>query len=300
MKMCRRWTFSAFFAGFLACLTANAQTNISAAGEDMRYGPFNLFDHRTAYGQGIFPEPFLLDDSDLEDNEARFDWLHSENPDGQSDAIKAELEKGIGLVTLELEVPFERDRTLDPDTGEHSILQAFDNISIGARCPLFQYVSPDGVFDTTTGAAIEFGIPVNSSLSKNAEIVPKIFDDLRIGRHFTLQTVEGYSMLLGTQPDGNLNTFEYGVIFGWAIHQDELPLPGVHELIPIFELRGDTELNKDTAGHNSLRGNVGFRANLSNIGPIQPRLGIGYVFPIDKGARDDFHWGVFTSLVLEF
>jgi hypothetical protein len=41
-----------------------------------RYGLLDLLDHRSAYGQGAFPEPFLVDDSDLETGEARLDWLH--------------------------------------------------------------------------------------------------------------------------------------------------------------------------------------------------------------------------------
>jgi len=77
-------------------------------------------------------------------------------------------------------------------------------------------------------------------------------------------------------------------------------LPDVQQFIPVLELQGDTELNKDTPGHNTLLGNVAFRVNLDAIGDVQPRLGLGYVFPIDKGARQDFHWGVYTSLVFEY
>ncbi|MBV8351584.1 MAG: hypothetical protein JOZ21_04850, partial [Verrucomicrobia bacterium] len=42
-----------------------------------RYGLFDWLDHRSAYGEGVFPEPFLVDDSDLETNELRFDWIHT-------------------------------------------------------------------------------------------------------------------------------------------------------------------------------------------------------------------------------
>jgi hypothetical protein len=274
----------------------------STAPDDLatRYGPLNLFDSRSAYGQGVFPEPFLVDDSDLEQNEARLDWFHSEAHDSQTDVITGEIEHGFGLLTLELEVPFERDSSLDPTTNTHTTLQAFDNPSLGARAPLFQFVSPDNFFDNTVGTAIEVGIPVNTPLSRDTEVVPKIFDDLAIGKHFTLQTIEGYSALLGPGDDHNLETFEYGFVFGWTIRHDELPLPGVEELIPVLELQGDTELNKAQPGHNELLGNAAFRFNLESIGPVQPRLGIGYVFPIDKGAREDFHWGIYTSLVFEF
>jgi hypothetical protein len=269
-----------------------------------RYGPFNLFDSRSGYGQDVFPEPFLVDDSDLESDEARLDWFHAEGPDQGSDVITAEVEKGFGLLTLELEVPFERDTSLDIDptngVGVHSSVQAFDNLSLGARCPVFQYVSTDGFIDTTVGTAIEVGVPVNSPLSKDTEIVPKIFDDLALGKHFTVQTIEGYSTLLGPGDDHNLETFEYGFVFGYTLQHDEVPLPGVQQFIPILELQGETELNKDAPGHDSLLGNAAFRVNLDAIGDVQPRLGLGYVFPIDKGAREDFHWGVYTSLVFEY
>ncbi|MGD0770916.1 MAG: hypothetical protein ABSB42_22260 [Tepidisphaeraceae bacterium] len=286
-------------AGPLAVTPSSVPAQINT-----RYGPFNLLDARSAYGKDVFPEPFLVDDSDSETDEARLDWFHAEGPDQGSDVITAEVEKGFGLLTLELEVPFERDTSLDidPTTGAaaHSSVQAFDNVSLGARCPLFQYVSSDGFLDNTVGAAIEVGVPVNSPLSKDTEIVPKIFDDLALGEHFTLQTIEGYSTLFGSGDDRNLETFEYGFVFGYTFQHDELPLPDVQQFIPVLELQGDTELNKDTPGHNTLLGNVAFRVNLDAIGDVQPRLGLGYVFPIDKGARQDFHWGVYTSLVFEY
>ena len=51
-------------------------SNISVM-PDTRYGLFNGLDHRSWYSQGDFPEPFLVDDTGLEINEARLDWLHT-------------------------------------------------------------------------------------------------------------------------------------------------------------------------------------------------------------------------------
>jgi hypothetical protein len=82
---------------------------IANPSENTRYGLFGLLDHRSAYGQGVFPEPFLVDDSDLEVNEARLDWFHSGVANAHSDLVTAEVEKGFGLLTLEVEVPYERD-----------------------------------------------------------------------------------------------------------------------------------------------------------------------------------------------
>ena len=100
----------AVFIGLVASLTfvhLAAAQDATSNPTDTRYGLLNLLDSRSVYGTGVFPEPFLVDDSDGEVNEARLDWFHSETPDQQSDVITAEVEKGFGPLTLEVEVPFE-------------------------------------------------------------------------------------------------------------------------------------------------------------------------------------------------
>jgi hypothetical protein len=74
----------------------------------------------------------------------------------------------------------------------------------------------------------------------------------------------------------------------------------VLEFVPGFELQGDTGLNHGESGHNHLLGNAAVRINFKSIGQIQPRLGAGFVFPVDKGAREDTHWGFITSLVFQY
>jgi hypothetical protein len=260
----------------------------------LRYGLFDWLDHRSFSNQGNFPEPFLVDDSGLEVNEARLDWLHTGANGRHSDIASAEVEKGFGLTTLELKVPFERDAS----SGQ--ISQGVGNIEVGARLPFYQFVSTTGFFDTTLGAAMEVGIPVNSAVSRNTELVPKIFNDLSVGEHFTLQSLFGYSTLFGGGVDGGLQAFEYGFVFGCGIPHRQLPLPGVQQLIPMFELIGETQMNHDDPGRNSVLGNAAFRVNLDTLGRVQPRLGLGFVFPVDNHARTDVHWGIFTSLVFEY
>jgi hypothetical protein len=262
---------------------------------DTRYGLFGLLDHRSAYGQGAFPEPFLVDDSDHEVNEARLDWTHTEAHNDHNDVIKAEIEKGFGPVTLEIEAPYEIDRTTNPS---HTT-DGFNNIDLGARCPVYQYVSENKFIDTTFGMGIEVGIPTYSSLSKDTEVVPKIFNDTKMDQ-FTLQSLVGYSKLSGSGPDGGLESFEYGFVFGYTIPREQLPLPNILQLVPVFELRGETQLNNGYPGHNSLMGNAAVRFNMKPLGAIQPRLGVGYIFPIDNSAREDMHWGFITSLVFEY
>jgi hypothetical protein len=261
-----------------------------------RYGLFDGLDKRSSYGQGVFPEPFLVDDSDLEVNEGRIDWLHTQGVGNtHTDLVTGEVEKGFGNLTLEVEAPIERDS----ESGVHST--NFGNVDLGARYPLYEYVGPGGKWDSTIGIAAEIGVPTGSSIARNTEVVPKIFDDLRIGDHFTLQSILGYSTLIGASgDDGGVQTFEYGFVFGWTIPHDQVPIPGVQQVIPVFELSGGTQTNRADHGDNSLLANIGFRANLNPIGGVQPRLGIGYVFPVDYGASQDVHWGVVTSLVFEY
>lgn len=271
---------------------------------DSRYGPFGVFDSRSMYGKGVLPEPFLIDDSDLEVNELRFDWFHQERSGQTGNVFRGELEHGFGMMTVEVEVPYlyNTQRSFQRSVG-HSLRttsHGFDNVSIGVRNPFFQYVSDNEFIDTTFGVGLEVGVPTNSPVSKNAELVPKLFNDLRIGDHLTIQTVVGYSTLYGSKPDGGTGTFEYGLVFGWSIPHEQLPLPDVEQVVPVFEIQGDTLLDTSDAGSNSLLGNAAFRLNLRSIGAVQPRLGLGYIFPLDKGGRNELRWGIYTSLVFEF
>ena len=61
--------------------TGSSSVTESNGSASTRYGLFGWLDHRSGYGQGVFPEPFLVDDSDLETNEARLDWLHTTRND---------------------------------------------------------------------------------------------------------------------------------------------------------------------------------------------------------------------------
>ncbi|MDR3404871.1 MAG: hypothetical protein P4L99_20370 [Chthoniobacter sp.] len=268
-------------------------TSTAVTTPDTRYGLFGLMDHRSSYGQDVFPEPFIVDDTDRELGEFRLDWFHSKAGSARSDVGTVEFEKGFGLVTFEIEAPYERDSSPD------GVVQGMANIDLGVRCPVYQYVSPGGFFDTTFGVAMEVGIPTTSHLSKNAEWVPKVFNDLRIGSRITLQSIAGYSILSGPGEDSGLHVFEYGFVLGCTFQHKELPIPGVQQFIPVFEVSGEKQLNHDSAA-NSIIANAGFRVNLNAIGPVQPRLGVGYVFPMNEVARADIHHGIYTSFVFEF
>jgi hypothetical protein len=270
-----------------------APTTLAASS---KFGLFDWLDKRSSYGSGAYPEPFLVDDTDLEVNEARLDWLYT-NSGGtdHSHLLTGEVEKGFGQLTLEVEAPIEIDSA--PPGGKSSVNWA--NIDVGARMPFYDYVAPSGKWDTTFGVAMEVGIPTGSFIARSTEVVPKVFNDLRIGDHFTLQSIFGYSTFVGeTEGTGGQQTFEYGFVGGYTITHDQLSLPGLMQVIPMIELSGDKSLNFERT--NGLTADFGLRANLKPIGDIQPRLGAAYVLPLDATAREDEHWGVITSLVFEY
>ena len=291
----RRFIFVPSLGTALALgMVARAEVAATTTAPAADGGPFGWLDSRSAYNAEFFPQPLLVDDTSLEDGELEFSSLHTSAGAQHSDTIAGGGQKSFGLLTLEISVPYQRMS----DSGDFS--QGLGNISVGGRYPLYQVIAGNGFFDSTFGVAAEVGLPVNSTVSKNAEVVPKVFDDVRLGQHFSVQTVLGYSTIFGSGDTGGVQSFEYGFAFAWRVSHAELPLPGLRQITPLVELSGETQLNQAAAGQNSLLGSVGVRLDFAPIGDIHPSLGLGYVFPVDNGAHTEVHWGIATSLTLEF
>ena len=248
-----------------------------------------LLDPRSRYGEYWFPEPLRAPEMDV-DREFRVDWLHTEKRGKQNDEVVGELEYNVGLLSLELEVPYERESGGSSGIG---------NIELAARHPVYQYVSPEQGFDYTLVGAFELAVPTESKVSQDTELVPQVFQLMRFGEHFSVQTSLGYSIRVGPV-EGGESGLEYSAVFGYALQRDEFRLPGVDTTIPILEFIGEHGLSKADAGENTISGTLGARFILPAVGSLQPRLGIGYVFPINHNARNDFKWGVISSLVFEY
>lgn len=267
-----------------------------------RYGLFNGLDHRSRYGTAWFPEPLRAPEMDVDD-EIRFDWFHAEAPGRQTDNVILELEKSFGLLTLELEAAYEREAESGFDPGTATAFrersEGIGAIELSARHPIYQWVSSDEHFDFSLVPAMEVAIPTNTEVSKSGELVPQLFGLLRIGEHFSVQSSVGYAFVIGPEDSGN-QVLEYTAVFGWSISRDDLPLPKfIDRVIPILEVIGERGLNHGNYT-NVLTGTAGVRVNFAAVGEIQPRIGIGYVFPIDDGGRDELDWGIITSIVFEF
>ena len=265
------------------------------------YGLFNLLDSRSQFGTGFFPEPFLVDEGDR-DREVAFSSYHQEGAGSGVNQITAEVEWTFWGTTIEVEAPWESDTfpSTDPFTGQPDTQRTsgMDAIQIAFRHPVWQYVSPDNNIDNTLVAAFELAIPTNSPVGKDTELVPEIFDLLRLGDHLGIQTHIGYSTLLGPDPSDK-ETLEYSLDVSYTIDDSIVPLPQeLLGIVPIFELAGERGLNNGDLSDN-LTGVIGARFNLAPIGRASPRLGIGYVFPVDHQAAQSFHWGIITSLVFD-
>jgi len=174
-------------------------------------------------------------------------------------------------MTFELEFLYERDVS----TGVVS--EGVNSINPGVRVPFYQYVSAP--VDTTFGVGTEVAVPINSARSSNTEVVPKIFNDLILGDHFTLQSIFGYSALFGPGPDRNWRHFESGFVFGYTFQHKELPISGVRQFIPMFELKGESAINRNDAGRTALLGDLGFRVNLKPLDGRNLGLALLLFFP---------------------
>ena len=263
-----------------------------------------LLDHRSIYGHEWFPEPLRSEEGDVGD-ELRLDYFHAAKSGRQFDSGRVEVEQSFGLLTVELASGYQSDRnsTFDPDSGrvERDHQEGFTNIEIGVRHPVYQYVSPDRLFDTTFVLGLEVSPPVLSKVSRDVEIAASVFSLTRLGQHLSVQMELSDSVDVGPE-DRGLATLEYDVVIGYELDRDTLPLPCVSSLVPMLELAGEDSLNHDTAGENELFATAGVRASLACFPWLKepPRLGIGYTFPLNSAARSEFHWGIATSIVFDF
>jgi hypothetical protein len=272
-----------------------------AAGDGGDRYMLGLLDRRSIYGKYWFPEPLLNPEMDV-DREVRLDYFHSERGHFVAHELNFELEYSFGLLTLEAELPYvnEREIIVDDATGAvtRERTEGLGNVELAARHPVFQYVGADGQFDYTAAVALEVAIPTRTQISKDTELVPQLFQLVRFGEHASAQASVGYSFLIGPE-EGGAQTLEYGLTLGYSFERDEVGLPGVNRITPLVELSGERGMNRGANGDSVLLGVVGGRIDLRNIGAAQPRLGVGYVFPIDDGAREELDWGIITSIVFE-
>jgi hypothetical protein len=77
-------------------------------------------------------------------------------------------------------------------------------------------------------------------------------------------------------------------------------VPGITSVTPLFELDGIDPMDDSGAMDEQLEGVVGCEVGFSSVSIAQPKLEVGFAFPIDAGARSEFQWGIVTSLFVDF
>jgi hypothetical protein len=253
-----------------------------------------LLDDRSTYGTFWFPEPLLGPEMDV-DREVRLDYFHTQGPGNRADEWTIELEYAIGQLTLEVEVPYERQ------TEDGSVTEGVGSVELAARHPIFEYVAADNAWDYTLVAGLEVAIPTETDVSRGREVVPKLGQLLRLGKNISLQSTVGYSIVSGSD-EGGTETLEYSATLGYDLNRDAVCLPGIDHLIPLLEVSGSYVVHGTDKGLNEVFGVVGARADMSHTGwlPAQFRPGIGFAFPLDEGARRDHDWGIVLSFVFEY
>ena len=275
-----------------------AASQQSATSTDTHVGLFGWLNARSAYFHDVFPEPFLVEDT-VVNNELRLDWRHIEGRSGVDNQLFAEVQRSIGIVTFEVQGSYLMNHA-EAESDDPQRQDGVGQIELGGRMPIHQFFQDSAGIDNTIGFNLEVGAPTNTRVSKNTEITPGIFDDLRVGGHFTVQTLFSVSSLLGSKPAEGRESLEYGIAFGYSIEDEEFAVPHVERLTPIFELVGETALSGSKPGHDALTATAGLRIELKSIGEVQPQLGVTYLFPIDQGGREEMRWGIITSLEFEF
>ncbi len=260
---------------------------------------FNLLDRRSRYGKGFFPEHFRQTSLDAE-HELRADYFHGEHEGRRENEIESEVEWAFGNLTLTIEGEWESEHEFNADEGRWDREEGWQTVKFKAHHPVYQFVSRDDFIDYTLVGKLSVGLPLAGNMhTDDYEIYPLLGQMLRLGEHFSAQTWTGVNFVTGSK-EGGQHELRYGALLGWNIYHHEVPLPGLQALVPLLELDGQRFLAGPERGENRLFGVAGVRLNFNPIGPVQPRLGIGYLFPIDQGARRELSWGIQTSLIFEF
>jgi hypothetical protein len=301
------WPFGGIFSGPLLLDDDDNDNKPKIPGTQMGSQPsdryfFGLLDSRSSYGNDFFPDPFLGPEFD-KDSEIEVDYLHGESHNLQSNEVDTELEwNPIGQLTVSGELGWESDHqtarvgSAPANDVDQENANGIENVDLAVFHPIFQYLTGDGAFDYTAVARMDVGIPTRTPVSgTDLQLTPYIGQLLRIGDHVSIEAWTGSQITIA--PD-QTDQFIYGALFGYQISHDQIPLPLTDAVTPIFELDGQTPLS--SLPQDALFGVAGLNWELTAIHDLQPRIGIGYEFPIDQGARDQLRWGIITQAFFEF
>ena len=236
----------------------------------------------------------------------RWKWITCTAKKGASEKTRATRSFSgtvIGQLTLAGEFGYDAEHqpkipggSTDAKDNDTKQARGFENVDLAVYHPIFQAVSRDNRLDYTAAIRLDVGIPTDTAVSgSDVQLTPYLGQLLRVGEHVSVETWTGAEFTIAPH---QTDQFIYGASFGYQLTHKQMSLPFTESVTPLFELDGRTPFSHP--GQDALFGVVGLNWQFTGKGNWQPRLGLGYQFPIDQGARDQLHWGIITQIFLQF
>jgi len=261
---------------------------------------FNLLDGRSSLGKDFFPDPFVGPQFDVE-TQLELDYSHAEKRNVQSDQVDGEFQWNVlGELTVSAALGWEHQAvSSDTPGGAVDDPSGFGDVDLAISHPLFQFVSQDEFWDYTAVGRLDVGIPTRTAISgTDVQLTPYLGQLLRVGQHLSIQGWAGAQLALQPNAD-DADALVYGALLGWRIRHEELPAPLTESITPMLEVDGFRPFTA-AGGQDALSAVVGANIEFESIVRAQPALSIGWQFPIDQGARDQFRWGIVVQFFLSF
>ncbi len=264
----------------------------ASGGGSSRYF-FGLLDHRSKLAKGFFPGTFLAANVAAQ-REIAMTWYHFERGNEQLDLFYNEFKWGLDQWTVEIQAPYQHEHVSYPGAvpGEPTS-RNFDgmaNLAVVLRSPIYQYVSKNGNFDYSLIPGLEIDPPSGSEVSTGTTISPRIMQAIAWGDHFSVMTSVGLSFLTGSHQGGQKN-LTWDTVLGYNIYHKDLPLPGVADITPVFEIVGSDPVSGVDVGRQSISTLFGVEINPKpKWGYLTPYIGVGAGPAITSAARRGGDW----------
>ncbi len=264
----------------------------ASGGKYSRYF-FGLLDHRSKLAKGFFPGTFLAVNVAAQ-REIALTWYHFERGNEQLDLFYNEFKWGLDQWTIEFQSPYQHEHVSYPGAApDEPTSRNFDglaNFAIVMRSPIYQYVSKNGNFDYSLVPGLEIDPPSGSAVSTGTTLSPRLMQAIALSDHFSVMTSVGLSFLTGSHQGGQKN-LTWDTVLGYNIYHKDLPLPGIADITPVFEIVGSDPVSGVDVGRQSITTLFGVEINPEpQWGYLTPYIGVGAGPAITSTARRGGDW----------
>ena len=262
------------------------------AGDSSRYF-FDLLDHRSRLAKGFFPGTFLAANVAAQ-REIAMTWYHFERGNEQLDLFYNEFKWGLDQWTVEFQAPYQHEHVSYPDAapGESTSrnIDGLANFAVVMRSPIYQYASRNGNVDYSLVSGLAIDPPSGSAVSTGTTISPRLMQAIALSDHFSVMTSVGLAFLTGSHQDGQKN-ITWDTVLGYNIYHKDLPLPGIADITPVFEIVGSDPVSGVDVDRQSITAFFGVEINPEpKWGYLTPYIGVGAGPAITSAARRGGDW----------